>query len=135
MLGAEQEAWVAARFAAAAADGVGWTVLVNQVLMTELAVPLGGGAVQVNMDAWDGYPPARRRLLEGARAAGAPNLVVLTGDLHCSIVGDLRLDGTVGSEFLGPAISSPFPEALAPAGPAPLVLSQVKLAQGTSRAT
>ena len=135
MLGAEQEAWLDGRFAAAAAEGVGWTVLVNQVLMTEFEVPAGGGDVQINADAWDGYPEARRRLLEGARAAGAPNLVVLTGDLHCSIVGDLRLDGaTVGSEFLGPSISSPFLEALAAQLPfAPLVLSQVKLAQGTSR--
>lgn len=135
MLGAEQEAWLARELASAAADRVGWTVLVNQVLMTELAVPLGGDDVQVNTDAWDGYPAARRRLLEAARDAGAPNLVVLTGDLHCSIVGDLRLDGaTIGSEFLGPSISSPFPADLSAQLPfAPLVLSQIKLAQGTSR--
>ena len=135
MLGAEQEAWVADRFAEAAATGVGWTVLVNPVALTDLSVPLDGDAVQANMDAWDGYPQARRRLLDAARAAGAPNLVVLTGDMHCSIVGDLELDGTVvGSEFLGPAISSPFPKDRAPAlALAPFVLPQVKLAQGTSQ--
>ena len=96
----------------------------------------GSAGVPVyNMDAWDGYPQARRRLLDAARAAGAPNLVVLTGDMHCSIVGDLELDGTVvGSEFVGPAISSPFPKDRAPAlALAPFVLPQVKLAQGTSQ--
>jgi alkaline phosphatase D len=135
MLGAAQEAWLAARLAEAAAADVNWTVLVNQVLMTDLTVPLGDGAVQANMDACDGYPQARRRLLQAARDSAAPNLVVLTGDLHCSVVGDLQLDGaTVGTEFLGPSISSPFPTDLAgQLALAPLVLPQIKLAQGTSR--
>src|SRR5690606_14158197 len=35
-----------------------------------------------NVDAWDGYPAARRRLLEILRRSGARNPVILSGDIH-----------------------------------------------------
>jgi alkaline phosphatase D len=136
MLGAGQEAWLAQQFRAAGHGGTTWTVLVNQTLMTQLTAPTGaGGAPQGNMDAWDGYPAARRRLLTSALDAGVANLVSVTGDLHASVVGDLQVDGrTVGSEFLGPGISSAFPADRAGLfGLASLVLSQVKLTDGRHR--
>jgi alkaline phosphatase D len=136
MLGGEQEAWLAGRLRQAAAEATTWTVLVNQTLMTPLTAPTGpGGAVQGNMDAWDGYPAARRRLLAAAVDAVVANLVALSGDLHASVVGDLQLDGrTIGTEFLGPGISSAFPSERAGLfGLASLVLDQVKLTEGRHR--
>jgi alkaline phosphatase D len=137
MLGAQQEAWLAERsFTESAAAGVTWTVLVNQVVLADFVVPIGaGGREQANMDAWDGYPAARRRLLEAAKRAPVANLVVLTGDLHASMVNDLVLDGVVaGTEFVGPSISSTFPAARVSAfSLAPLLLPQVKLADARYR--
>ncbi|MCK6433359.1 MAG: alkaline phosphatase D family protein [Aquabacterium sp.] len=63
-------------------------------------------------DGWDGYAPARRRLLEGAVQAGAENLVVLGGDVHAHCVGRLHTDfdaadaPVVGSEFVTTSIAS-----------------------------
>ena len=136
MLGLDQEAWLVERLAEARAAGVTWTALVNQTLLTEFVVPATpGGAPQLYADGWDGYPAARRRLLEAAERAGVANLVVLTGDLHASVVGDLRLDERiVGTEFLGPGITSPFPPARAGLfGLAPAILPQVVASDGRYR--
>jgi alkaline phosphatase D len=106
MLGAEQEAWLAAALPVAPAR---WDVLAQQVAMTN-AEALG----QVNTDQWDGYGPARRRLVESLVAAGLRNAIVLSGDLHAALVGDVRLDQrTVATEFVGPSLSSRFPDDLA----------------------
>lgn len=128
MLGEAQEGWLAQRFAAAAADQVTWTVLGNQTALSDLTVPIGATPVTL-FDQWDGYPHARRRLLDAARSAGVTNLVALTGDLHCSIAADLELDGVVhGSEIVASSIASMF----APGGGALFelglsLLDQVKL--------
>jgi alkaline phosphatase D len=58
------------------------------------------GAV-LNYDQWDGYEPARERLLESARAAD--RTIVLTGDIHLGGVGQLP---GVGIEFVSTSISS-----------------------------
>jgi alkaline phosphatase D len=93
MLGDEQEAWLAGRFSA---TGATWNVVVQQTVMTDLR--LENGAI-LNYDQWDGYAPARDRVL-----AGAPEgLVVLSGDIHFAGVGRL---GTRGVEFVTPSISS-----------------------------
>lgn len=105
MLGTDQEAWLAGVL-----DGppVPWTLVAGQVVVTDLAVDVGGvGAV--NDDQWDGYPAARRRLFGGL--AGVQGAVVLSGDLHTAGLSTLRDDaGTVvGHEVLGPSISSVVP--------------------------
>ena len=109
MLGAEQETWLADSLAA---SGARWNVIANQVVMTDCAVSLGSGTT-VNHDQWDGYRPARERLLTAVRDAGVSNPIVVTGDLHAALVGDLTVGGAVvGTEFVGPSISSEFPESL-----------------------
>ncbi|MET0577909.1 MAG: alkaline phosphatase D family protein, partial [Ilumatobacteraceae bacterium] len=95
MLGADQEAWVGDELAAARAH---WTVLGQQTVLADLRLP--NGAV-VNEDQWDGYAPARDRLL--AQAATAERVVVLTGDIHLAAVA--RLPG-VGTELVTTSISS-----------------------------
>ena len=96
MLGATQEAWSSETFAAA---GATWTALAQQTVLTDLRLP--NGAV-LSMDQWDGYAPARDRLLAAA-APVAGKLVVLTGDIHLAGVGRL---GGMGTEFITTSVSS-----------------------------
>jgi alkaline phosphatase D len=96
MLGTTQEAWTAEAFGA---SGATWTVLGQQTVLTDLR--LSNGAI-LNEDQWDGYAPARDRLLAAA-APLAGKLVVLTGDIHLAGVG--RLPG-IGTEFVTTSVSS-----------------------------
>ncbi len=64
-------------------------------------------------DSWDGYPAARKRLLESIAARRLANPVVIGGDVHMHFVADLKLDfadersPVVASEFVGTSITSP----------------------------
>jgi alkaline phosphatase D len=70
----------------------------------------GHVGVPLNMDAWDGYPAARRRLLDSALAANA-ELLVLTGDTHNAWAFDLdHHDERVGVEMAGHSVTSPGAE-------------------------
>lgn len=128
LLGTAQEAWLAGQLRSSRAR---WQLLVQQVVMGALRQPPGlspdalgpnapasararltaGARVSAlglpfNLDAWDGYPAARDRLLAAAQAAGS-NLIVLAGDTHNCWAFDLDRGGTpVGVEFATPAVSS-----------------------------
>lgn len=100
----EQEAWIAARLAR---DDVRYTVIGNQVVLAPFA------ALE-NLDAWDGFPAQRQRVLE--LLAGAPSVpVVMTGDTHGSLALDLpspsydasTQTGSLGVEWGAPALASP----------------------------
>jgi alkaline phosphatase D len=131
MLGAAQEAWLAQGLAASAKGGTAWQVLVQQVLMGNLKTPaalaeqIGAGlpdyirqrltaavlaskaGLPSNMDAWDGYPAARARVLKSALEADA-NLLVLAGDTHNGWAFELDHEGTAaGVEFGVHSVSSP----------------------------
>lgn len=135
LLGADQERWLFDEIAAASRRGVRWQLLAQQVVMGTLKAPPGasqlarpGAAGQVaaflgaaellaragmpfNMDAWDGYPAARARLLSSAQRAGA-DLIVLAGDSHNGWAFDLMNDGRpAGVEFATPSVTSPGFEA------------------------
>ncbi|MFC4930923.1 alkaline phosphatase D family protein [Massilia sp. GCM10023247] len=43
-------------------------------------------------DGWDGYPLARRRLLDALVKSGAGNPLVLAGDVHTFYASELRRD-------------------------------------------
>lgn len=51
-----------------------------------------GESRAVSMDGWSGYESSRRRILDGAAHRGVRNLVSLAGDIHRSVVADLRTD-------------------------------------------
>ena len=117
-LGAAQEAWFDTEWRRGDAR---WNLLGQQSPMAQ-ADSADGSAEAFYSDAWDGYPAARRRLLESVVAGGRPNPVVLSGDIHSYWVADLKTDyaraeaPTVATEFVTTAISSkPIPEALATA--------------------
>ncbi|MGA9276263.1 alkaline phosphatase D family protein [Ilumatobacter sp.] len=98
MLGTDQEAWVAERFRTSSTV---WNCLANQTVLCDTR--LATGAI-LGYDQWDGYHPARERLL----ADPPPNLVTMTGDIHLAMVGQLGPIGApVGIEFVNTAISSP----------------------------
>lgn len=96
MLGAAQEAWFAETVAASRAT---WVALGQQTVLTDIRLP--NGAV-LNFDQWDGYAPARDRLLAAA-APVAGRMVALTGDIHLAGVGVLP---GVGTEFVTTSVSS-----------------------------
>jgi alkaline phosphatase D len=112
MLGEVQEAWLVEALDASEAT---WNVLAQQVVLSKITVPLGPVEL-TNLDQWDGYGAARRRLVDQLRGAGNP--VVITGDIHASgvaVVTDDPDDATtpaVATELVGTSISSTFPEEL-----------------------
>ncbi len=60
----------------------------------------------------DGYASSRARILGGVSERHVSNLIVLTGDVHASYAGNLKMafddpsSPTIGSEFVGTSISS-----------------------------
>jgi alkaline phosphatase D len=109
LLGAEQEQWLAAGWDLARP----WNLLAQQTLMarfTWLDPALGGGMYWT--DGWDGYAPARNRLLGAVSDKKVGGVVVLGGDVHSHYVADLKADyddpkaPVVASEFCSSSISS-----------------------------
>jgi alkaline phosphatase D len=124
MLGTEQEAWLARGFTASRAQ---WNILAQQTLMAQFDRKPGEGQ-RFWTDGWDGYPAARKRLLESMAARKLANPVVIGGDVHMNFVADLKPDfddeksPVVASEFCGTSITSQGPsqnsvDALLPENP------------------
>jgi alkaline phosphatase D len=106
VLGATQEQWLEAGLAGSRAR---WNVIAQQTRVAQFDGKPGPGR-SVHTDGWDGYPAARRRLLE--TAAKASNPVFIGGDVHAFNVCQLKADfddpasPVVASEFVGTSISS-----------------------------
>lgn len=109
MLGVEQERWVADELPASSAT---WNVVANQTVFSPSELVFGPTTI-INHDQWDGYPAARRRMLDVL--AETSNPIVVTGDIHASAVNDFHRDPAdqaspiVGTELVGTSISSEFP--------------------------
>lgn len=72
----------------------------------ELAI-IQAPALPYNLDAWDGYPAERERVLKLAKEQDV-NLVVIAGDTHNAWMNDLYLDDEkVGVEFACSSVTSP----------------------------
>jgi alkaline phosphatase D len=96
MLGAEQEAWISERFTSSTAA---WNCLAQQTILADTRI----GEAILNYDQWDGYSPARDRLLANAPA----NFVTITGDIHLAGVAEVGPIGApVGIEFVTTSVSS-----------------------------
>ncbi|WP_405886587.1 alkaline phosphatase D family protein [Streptomyces longwoodensis] len=108
MTGATQERWLLDGWRSSRAV---WNVVPQQVTFAQRKLDLNPVA-KVSMDAWDGYPAARRRILDGAKAAGLDNLMVLSGDVHVGYAFDLKDDfdapssRTLGTEIVATSITS-----------------------------
>ena len=131
MLGAAQEAWLAADLARSRRAGTRWQVLAQQTVMADRVMPqralewvgadapdylkrgarVGVAAAKLGMgydfDGWSGFPAARGRLLAAAQRADA-DLVVLAGDSHNAWAHDLTHEGrAAGVEIATQSVTSP----------------------------
>jgi alkaline phosphatase D len=104
LLGAAQERWLMDTLGASTAR---WNLLAQQYPMGEIQRPTPEGPRYSN-DGWSGYAQTQRRILERWRDAQVSNPVVLGGDIHCFIAGELALEPgrPIASEFVGGSISS-----------------------------
>ncbi|GAA2631621.1 alkaline phosphatase D family protein [Streptomyces axinellae] len=106
--GAAQERWLIDGWRAS--DTV-WNVVPQQVTFSERRTN-STPAYKLSMDAWDGYPASRERVLAGAEAAGVENLMVLTGDVHKGYAYDIKRhfgdqdSRTLGTEIVATSITS-----------------------------
>ncbi|MGZ8179190.1 alkaline phosphatase D family protein [Williamsia sp. SKLECPSW1] len=105
--GARQERWILDGFSSSRQR---WNVLAHQTTIADLA-RRKDGARAVSMDGWSGYEASRARILDGARERGTRNLVSIVGDIHRTVVSDLRStytrdSPTVGIELAGTSIAS-----------------------------
>lgn len=130
MLGRKQERWLRKRLRK---HNTTWQAIGQQVLLGPLHTPdleplldleqpsmlpmevlqqniaLSKSNAPVLLDTWDGYPWARQQLLRDIQRHGH-NTVVLSGDLHTAIAGNVSLDGsddTVTVEFMTTSVTSP----------------------------
>jgi phosphodiesterase/alkaline phosphatase D-like protein len=104
-LGAQQLAWLRRQLARSRAT---WKVVGSTTVM--LGTDLNPGE-PINLGQWDGYPEERRALMEGILADGVRGVVVLSGDLHTMIAGQVtttgRADGKAAAvDFTSGAITS-----------------------------
>ena len=138
LLGVEQEKWLRDGLAASTRAGTRWQLCAQQIVMGSLFTPpesatwfgdqpaplvrrrieaarlTAEAGLPFNMDAWDGYPAARDRLLAAAQRADA-DLVMLSGDSHNAWAFDLAHDKRpAGIEIGGHSITSPGFEAYTP---------------------
>ncbi|MGW6789148.1 alkaline phosphatase D family protein [Streptomyces chartreusis] len=108
MTGATQERWLLDGWRDSAAL---WNVVPQQVTFAQRKFDLTEPS-RVSMDAWDGYRASRSRVLDGAKAAGVENLMVLTGDVHVGYGFDIKDDfdtpdsATLGTEIVATSITS-----------------------------
>ncbi|MGW2615257.1 alkaline phosphatase D family protein [Streptomyces sp. NPDC001500] len=108
LTGATQERWLLDGWHASRAL---WNVVPQQVAFSQRRLDLNPVA-KLSMDAWDGYRASRRRILDGAKAAGVDNLMVLTGDVHVGYAFDVKDDfddpasPTLGTEIVATSITS-----------------------------
>jgi alkaline phosphatase D len=110
ILGWKQEDWLKKSLKDSSAS---WDVIVQQTLMAQ-AKHRGD---RFWTDGWDGYPAARRRLLEAVNRGPSSDTIVIGGDVHAYAVCDLKVDfddphsPTVATEFCGTSITSQGPSA------------------------
>ena len=136
LLSTEMEAFVADELGKSVDNDTAWRLIGNQTLIAKIVAPLlndpeldayvdgmsddalelmqrlaGFGTLGIpgNMDAWDGYPAARRRFYDIAKTAGARDLLVLTGDTHTFWANALFDDANtpMGVELGTTAVTSP----------------------------
>lgn len=110
LLGEAQERWLAEAWSTERP----WNLLAQQTLMARFAwsEPSAADGGLYWTDGWDGYAPARQRLLSTLAERKIANPVVLGGDVHTHYVADLKADfanprsATLASEFCGTSIAS-----------------------------
>jgi alkaline phosphatase D len=110
LLGNEQEQWLSQAWDSTRP----WNLLAQTTLMSPFSWsdPAGPEGGTWWTDGWDGYAPARERLLASIAERRLGGAVVLGGDVHAHYVSDLKRAGAterspiLASEFCGSSITS-----------------------------
>lgn len=107
LLGREQEHWLAGGLASSRAR---WNILAQQTLMAQCSqAPVGmAGGGRFWTDGWDGYPAARRRLLDDIARHRPANPLVISGDVHSFFACDLRSDFNRPASGANPVLATEF---------------------------
>jgi alkaline phosphatase D len=104
-LGAAQKSWLKSAVPKSKAR---WNLLASETMMMALDSAPGSHA---NQDQWDGYSAEREEILTGFLNDKVDNLVVLSGDIHTFVAGNLFTNGEtsgkpVGTELVGGSATS-----------------------------
>lgn len=128
-LGKEQKEWLGSITKSEAQ----WQVIGNNTVMLDLNF-LGN---QINFDQWDGYYSEKSDILEkiSNNKNINNNLLVITGDVHTFIHGNIRHNNqNIGTEITTSGLSSPSPDILKKYQfLVPLLLSHVKYIEANYR--
>jgi alkaline phosphatase D len=100
ILGSVQKTWLLDQLANSTAQ---WKIIGQQVIFAELNVGWAGSLVDSTyaatesafLDIWDGYPAERSQIVDFIKDGAIDNVVILTGDFHCSFGFDIA-DPPVG---------------------------------------
>jgi alkaline phosphatase D len=94
-LGARQKSWLKGALPASKAK---WSLLASETMMMAFdSAPNSHG----NQDQWDGYSAEREEILTAFLNKQVDNLVVLSGDIHTFIAGDLYTNGETSGKPIG----------------------------------
>src|SRR4051794_3547311 len=104
-LGSTQKSWLKSALPRSKAR---WSLLASETMMMSLDTSPGNHA---NQDQWDGYSAEREEILTSFLDKKVDNLVVLSGDIHSFVAGDLYTNGQtsgkpVGTELVGGSATS-----------------------------
>lgn len=111
MLGEAQERLL---FEALRRSDAPFNVLASQTWVSPYRYNSAPEPAAVNFDSWDGYAPARQRLVD-VLGSGVDNPIIISGDWHCAAAMTLHADPLdartkrVAHEFAGTSISSDCP--------------------------
>ncbi|MFT4664512.1 MAG: alkaline phosphatase D [Polaribacter sp.] len=81
MLGEQQYQWLTKSLSSSEAH---WKIIGNQVIFSDFDYTKVRPEKPTNMDAWDGYPAEKKKLIEFVQERQVDNLVFVSGDTHCS---------------------------------------------------
>ncbi|HTF72470.1 MAG TPA: alkaline phosphatase D family protein [Edaphobacter sp.] len=111
MMGDVQEKWLQAQLGKGKDSHERWNILAQQIIFSQINVGRGDQA-EYMMDKWDGYPQARKRLVDNIVNIGLNNVVILSGDNHNNWVFDVKTNPddekspVLASEFAGTSLTS-----------------------------
>jgi alkaline phosphatase D len=120
-LGMEQEQWL---FGAFKQSDIAWNIIAQEQLVAALRQKDPSGVWGYWTEGWDGYPAARRRMLDAIAATRVRNPVFIGGDIHSYWTTDLKhsywttdlkadfenpSSATIATEFAGTSITSDPP--------------------------
>jgi alkaline phosphatase D len=114
MLGQEQFDWLVKNLKE---SEQAWKVLGNQVIFSDVNVaPIYGPEFPKNMDAWDGYPAEKQKIINAIKENNIKDIVFVSGDTHCSWAFEVPIspdnynprtsEGVVAVEFGTPGLTS-----------------------------